>query len=181
MLRSARRISSTIGNPCGQAASAAVRLACATLRLGRQGLVKFGGALALAVDLVIPQVSENIRHSNAARGRLAVLAAAVAVEVRGRLAIFLELLLLAQAECVINAGCDILPKHIAIGHLADDGVNPLVGKDGFDRGLLFVKALVNELLQFRRRGLGRAETAGALGSSWRRWPDWPSPPRRGPA
>ena len=68
---------------------------------GRQGLVELGGALALAVDLVIPQVTEDIRHGHAVGGRLAVLPAAVAVEVRGRLAIFLELLLLAQGERVV--------------------------------------------------------------------------------
>ena len=116
---------------------------------GGQGLVQLGGALTLAVDLVVPQVAENIRHGHAAGGRLAMLTAAVTVEVRGRLAIFFELLLFTQTDRVINAGGDIFPEHIAVGHLADDGMNPLVRKDGLDRGLLLVETLADEFLQFR--------------------------------
>ncbi len=63
-------------------------IACA----GGQGLVKLGGSLALAVDLVVAQVPQDIRNGHAAGGRLAVLAAAMAVKVRGRLAIVFELL-----------------------------------------------------------------------------------------
>src|SRR4051794_28801383 len=53
--------------------------------LGRQRLVELAGLLPLAVDLVVPQVAEDRGHGDAARGRLAEVAAAVAIEVGGPL------------------------------------------------------------------------------------------------
>src|ERR1700679_3864044 len=85
-------------------------------RVGGQCLVELGGALALAIDLMISQIAENIRHGHATCGRLAMLAAAVAVKVSGRLTIFLELLLFPQTESGVNAGGDVFPQHIAISH-----------------------------------------------------------------
>ena len=66
--------------------------------LGREGLVELAGALALAVDLVVAEVAEDVGHGDSAGGRLAVLAAAVAVEVRGRLPVLLQQLLVAQTR-----------------------------------------------------------------------------------
>ena len=96
---------------------------------GRQGLVELAGALALAVDLVVAEVAEDVGHGDSAGGRLAMLAAAVAVEVRGRLAVFFEQLLVAQGQGVVAAGGHVLAEHVAVGHLADDGMDPLVGED----------------------------------------------------
>ena len=65
---------------------------------GGQCLVELAGALALAVDLVVAEVTQDVGDGDSAGGRLAMMAAAVAVEVGGGQAVFLEQLLVAQAS-----------------------------------------------------------------------------------
>ena len=85
------RTSSATGRPCGQAASAAARSARGEVAgLGREGLVELAGLLALAVDLVVAEVAEHGGDGDALGGGLAEVAAAVAVEVRGRLAVLFQ-------------------------------------------------------------------------------------------
>ena len=49
---------------------------------------------------------------------------------------------------MVAAGGDVLAEHVAIGHLADDGVDPLVGEDRLDRGCCFLKPLSMNSLNF---------------------------------
>ncbi len=51
---------------------------------------------------------------------------------------------------MVATGFDIFAEHVAVGHLADDGMHPVVGENGLDRGLFLLEALVDELLEFRR-------------------------------
>ncbi len=61
----------------------------------RKGLIELTGVLALAVDLVIAKIAEDVGDGDSAGGRLAMMAAAVAIEVGGCDAILLEQLLVA--------------------------------------------------------------------------------------
>ncbi len=96
---SARWSSSATGSPCGQAACGGGEVGGGDVAgLGREGLVQLAGALALAVDLVVAEVAEDVGDGDAAGRRLAVLAAAVAVEVRGRQPVLFQQLLVARAR-----------------------------------------------------------------------------------
>ena len=48
---------------------------------------------------------------------------------------------------MVAAGRHVLLEHVAIGHLADDAVNALVGEDGLDCGFLLLEAFVDEFLE----------------------------------
>ena len=48
---------------------------------------------------------------------------------------------------MVAAGGHVFPEHVAIGHLADDAVDALIGKDGLDRGGVLVETLVREFLE----------------------------------
>ena len=101
----------------------------------REGLVEGAGLLPLAVGLVIAQVAEHGGDRNALGGGLAEVAAAVAVEVGGALPVLFEQPGFLRGQR-LAAGGDVLAEHVAVGHLADDDVDPLVGPDRLDRGLL---------------------------------------------
>ena len=66
--------------------------------LGREGLIQLAGAGPLAVDLVVAEVAEDLGDRDAAGRRLAMLAAAVAVEVRRRLPVLFQQPLVPQGE-----------------------------------------------------------------------------------
>ena len=72
--------------------------------LGRERLVELAGRLALAVDLVVAEVAEDVRDGDAPGRRLAVLAAAVAVEVRGRLPVLFQEPLVPRARASVRGG-----------------------------------------------------------------------------
>ena len=75
------------------------------------------------------------------------LAAAVAIEVGGGQAVFLEAFLVAEGEAVVAAGGHVISEHVVIGHLADDAVDALVGEDRLDGGGVFVEAFLGEFLE----------------------------------
>ncbi len=75
------------------------------------------------------------------------MAAAVAIEVSGSQAVFLEAFLVAEREAVVAAGGHVIPEHVAIGHLADDAVHALIGKDGLDGCGVLLETLVREFLE----------------------------------
>ena len=153
--RSAVRIRSATGRPCGQAASAASEVGRRPGRgHRRQGLVEGAGLLPLAVDLVVAQVAEHGRHGDALGGRLAEVAAAVAVQVGRLLPVLLQQPRLLGRERVA-AGRDVLAEVAPVGHLADDDVHPPVHPDRLDRGDFLLEALLHQAAAIFSREVGR--------------------------
>jgi hypothetical protein len=73
-----------------------------------------------------------VATGHAAGGRLAQVAAAVAIQVGGPLAVLLqEPGLLGRQR--VAAGRDVLAEVAEVGHLADDHLHPVVHPDGLDR------------------------------------------------